>query len=123
MVVLDCLQVGEAGGFLRLIQCFFGALQTCGTLCVRVLLACAAEGTEEHVVRVDGCQVLQRDRFGVALAVAVLRLGALEAQVVEYLAGRQFLEDQGGAVACPADDGEGLVAVLGGELILQRCGV
>ena len=58
-----------------------------------------------------------------ALAVAVLRLGALEAQVVEHLAGGQFLEDQGGAVACPTDDGEGLVAVLGGELVLQRSGV
>ena len=122
MVVLDCLQVGEAGGFLCLIQCFFSALQTCGALRVRVLLACAAEGAQEHVVRVDGCQVLQGDGLGVALAVAVLRLGALEAQIGEHLAGGQFLEDQGGAVACPADDGEGLVAVLGGELILQRCG-
>ena len=122
MVVLDCLQVGEAGGFLRLIQCFFGALQTCGALRVRVLLACAAEGAQEHVVRVDGCQVLQGDGLGVALTVSVLRLGALEAQVVEYLTGGQFLENQGGAVACPADDGEGLVAVLGGELVLQRSG-
>ena len=55
-----------------------------------------------------------------ALAVAVLRLGALEAQVVEHLAGGQFLQNQRGTVTRPAHDGEGLVAVLGGQLFLQR---
>ena len=57
------------------------------------------------------------------LAVAVLRGGTLETQVVEHLAGGQFLENQGGAVSCPTDDREGLVAVLGGELTLQRRGI